>query len=480
MKFSGLKKPALSLAAQYAATISLLVFISMGALTFMMVYNQIEENDRYINDFGRIITRQLAAASVEPLFANRPLELEVLISNFHFDNHISGAGIYRHDGQLLASKGELPPVHDIDFSLPVQSTAIEEQLTSKFTPYSILHISPIEFKGVTAGNVVIVFSTDIMNADFEARLGYILLASLFLVMVVILASIYLGKKLSHPISTLASAAESLQTGKLYEIKERRNDEIGQLINIINMLGADLLQKSQVENTLHRFLNKDVASKVMHQLDPVHMEGEHVHATVLFADIVGFTTISENLEPDQIQRLLNEYFDYLNACARFFFGNIDKFIGDCVMVVFGAPKEDPQHPYHAIACAELMQKLMKKLNERRRAEGLYTIELRVGINSGNMLAGLLGARERMEYTVVGDAVNLASRLCSEAESGEIVIEESLFKAVNPKYPMEVDSLKKIRVRGKKQPVNIYRVSHIQHAMPVATDDLIKDILEHNAY
>lgn len=475
MKLSQIRNHPFSLAFKYAAMISVLIALSMGALTTIMLTNQSEQNERYINDFGQIIVKQLASSAVEPLFAGQIFELEVLINNFSFDEQIISAAIFSHEGKRIVSKGQLPNQDELNFEKNYYRLGNTWRFNYAIEPQIVVHTSPITFKGVTAGYALVVFENDSLNEQFEKQLFIMIIAAIFLFFLVIVASIFLGRRLSKPITNLVSATSAIQSGQLDTIKERRNDEIGLLINAINHMGEDLIQKSQVENMLDRFMSKDVLNKVMHQLDSVQMAGEHVYATVLFADIVGFTSISEKISPEAVQKLLNEYYGYFNACARFYFGTIDKFIGDCVMVVFGAPKEDPKHQYHAIACALLMQELAKRLNERRKEQGLYPIELRIGINSGTMLAGLVGSEHRMEYTVVGDAVNLASRLCSEADGGETIIEQSLYQKVNPDYHLTVNNQKEIRVRGKEEPVSIYSVHNIKHPYPVVMDNLINDIL-----
>jgi adenylate cyclase len=468
-----------SLAFKYATMISILIALSMGSLTYMMIYSQSEQNTRYTNSFGQIITKQLASTAVEPLFADQDFELEVLVNRVGEEEQIVGAAIYSHDGEKIVSYGQLPAPTEINFDKPYYSLGNTWRFDYALEPQLVVHTSPVDFKGVTAGFALVVFSNETLNEQFAKQLKFIIIMAIFLFLVVIGASIFLGKRLSRPITSLVNAASDIQSGKIGSIDDRRNDEIGLLINAINSMGSDLLQKSQVEGLLNKFLTKDVAHKVMHQLDPVHMAGEHVYATVLFADIVGFTSISEKISPEEVQKLLNEYYGYFNNCAKFYFGTVDKFIGDCVMVVFGVPKEDPKHQYNAVSCALLMQEMAKRLNERRKEQGMYPIELRIGINSGKMLAGLVGSEERMEYTVVGDAVNLASRLCSEAEGSETIIEQSLYDTVNPNHALTVNSLREIRVRGKEEPVKIYSVHDIKHPYPVVIDNLISDVLSTNA-
>ena len=121
------------------------------------------------------------------------------------------------------------------------------------------------------------------------------------------------------------------------------------------MAAGLLQKSQVEEVFSRYVSKNVADKVLANLDEVRLGSQHLEATVLFADIVGFTSIAEGLQPSQVSDLLNEYFSYISVACKLYHGTIDKFIGDCAMLIFGLG-DDRLHRYHAVACALLIPKI----------------------------------------------------------------------------------------------------------------------------
>jgi adenylate cyclase len=260
-----------------------------------------------------------------------------------------------------------------------------------------------------------------------------------------------------------------------KVDDRRNDELGKLITAINDMGDGLYKKTQVETLMSQFLAKDVADEVLGHLDTVQIGGERVTATVLFTDIVGFTSMSEQLTPEDVAEFLNEYFSYFTMCANLYFGTVDKFIGDCAMVIFGAPKKDPEHQFHAVECAVLMQKLNRKLNIARLHEGKHAVDLRIGINTGQMLAGVLGTSNRKEYTVVGDSVNLASRLCGEASPGEIIITQETYSSLFAAKKVIAHMHKKIRIRGKADPVETYIIDDVAREHQLIMEGLITDVL-----
>jgi adenylate cyclase len=161
-----------------------------------------------------------------------------------------------------------------------------------------------------------------------------------------------------------------------------------------------------------------------------------------------------MEPEAVYAQLNEYFDVM--CAAIFErgGYVDKFIGDCVMAVFSAPFQTPGDARNAVAAAIEQQRALQRLNARWTAEGKPVLAAGLGINTGDVIMGNLGGTSRMNYTVVGDAVNLAARLYDVARGGEIVISESTYDACG--RDVAVEACEPIQVRGKAQPVRIYRV------------------------
>lgn len=177
-------------------------------------------------------------------------------------------------------------------------------------------------------------------------------------------------------------------------------------------------------------------------------------SVLFCDIVGFTELSEQLELEDLANLLNEFFHYFAVAGNSCHGTVDKFIGDCVMIVFGIPNYDELHGIHALTSAVLMQLVAERINERRAAKGENTIQFRIGINSGIMLEGNLGSHERMQYTVVGDTVNVASRICGLADPGSVLLTGEAASQPGMQEYVKPSSRGMVMVKGRKGPILAY--------------------------
>jgi adenylate cyclase len=341
----------------------------------------------------------------------------------------------------------------------------------------VTFISPVYFNELLAGHALVTFSKDAMAKSLQESKKVIVIITLLMTIVAIFLAFVMSKHLSKPIYNLVDASKAIGGGDFhYRLSERRNDEIGELSLAFNQMAEGLLKKSQVENVFSRYVSSSVAKKIMENLDDVELGGKHVNASVLFADIVGFTSMSENMPPQKIASLLNEYFSYISIISQHYHGHIDKFMGDCAMVVFGVPEHDDDHSFHAVSCALMIQKLVKKLNALRTQHNLLPIHFRIGINTGNMVAGNLGSHDRMDYTVIGDPVNLASRLSSVANGDQIVIMDELYAQPSIKNRVIAKKHETIRVRGLQKPVSTYLVEDIVDEYAQIMDTHINDILK----
>lgn len=232
---------------------------------------------------------------------------------------------------------------------------------------------------------------------------------------------------------------------------------------LNSMGEGLLRKEQVEQVFSRYVSPQVASQAINDLDrmeSLQLGGRHVEASVLFADIVGFTSMSESMEPQKVSELLNLYFSNIAAAVHFCQGHIDKYMGDCAMIVFGVPEEYEQHPFNAIACGWMILQMVDVMNRQRIRNELPAVEFRIGVNSGTMLAGNMGSTDRMEYTVVGDAVNLASRLSHAGEPGQLILTEEMLNHPVMAQRISCSQQGTIKLRGKKDPVTLFAVREIE--------------------
>jgi adenylate cyclase len=450
----------LSLGIKVTAVIAALIVGGMSVLGLTVLSKQNQLQDEQLEALGQALAAQTAAAATEPLFTGDSLSLQLQAEQSIALARIKAVQISSSVGEVLAYAG--------DISALVDSAGSQQHY---------YFVSDVTFRDIAGGRVELLLESNELAKTYEHILRLVLIVGGSLTVAGLFFAILIGRKINQPINMLLDATERIGAGDYNAVVavERRDDEIGQLLHAISDMGQGLYQRDQVESMLAGFVNQDIAKQVVERAAAVNIKGERVEATVLFADIVGFTSMSETLSPEQVAELLNEYFAYFAHCSDLYFGTVDKFIGDCVMVVFGAPKANVDHRFNAAACAFLMQRLTQALNHRRRIQGLPEVLLRIGINSGDMLAGVLGSDKKMEYTVVGDSVNLASRLCNEANSGQIIVTEEFKEMLLDADRVNLNSQKKIKIRGKTLPVQTFEVTDIASEYQLTMNTLIDDLL-----
>ncbi len=219
---------------------------------------------------------------------------------------------------------------------------------------------------------------------------------------------------------------------------------------------DMSQEKRMKTTLYRYMTPSVAERVMALGEDVLMVGERKDVTVLFSDIRGYTTLTEKLEAAQVVSMLNEYFETMVEAVFHCEGTLDKFIGDALMAVFGAPLPLENHAWSAVQSALDMRRRLKIFNADRHLQGQPELRIGIGLSSGEVVSGNIGSQRKMEYTVIGDGVNLSSRLESITKQYgcDIVLSEHTFELCRDK--IWVRELDLIRVKGKLEPVKIYEL------------------------
>jgi len=472
------------IAFKMALAISALMIVGMITLGSAVINNQTHLMRSQIDTFGRTVVTQVAESVKEPLMADDILGMKVLVSGLVLDKNILGVSIISLDGKILAQAGvnQFPETGELGRDHPlIQGSSISShewllQTASKESVNAVSFVAPIHFLDVIAGYTVVTFGSLGLDQALHDSVRAITAATILMIILTIILSFLMGRRLSQPIRSLIDASKAIGEGNLtHRVDDRRNDEIGNLMQSFNDMAEGLLQKSQVENVFSRYVSPNVAKQILEDIDHVELGGEHVTGSVLFADIVGYTQMSEKMDPSEIIDLLNYYFSHISAASKLYNGTIDKFMGDCAMIVFGVTEDDKEHRFHSVACALLIQFIVERLNADRIAANQYPIYFRIGVNSGEMLAGNMGSSERMQYTVVGDSVNLASRLCTFSEPRQIVITSDMFERPDIQNRVKAQPHKTIKLRNRTGPVTTYIVNDVSPVYRDIMDRQIDEIL-----
>jgi adenylate cyclase len=219
-------------------------------------------------------------------------------------------------------------------------------------------------------------------------------------------------------------------------------------------------RKQIKKQFEHYLDPGMVKKLQKDPSLLKLGGEKRDMTFLFCDIRGFTPISEKYKgnPEGLTKLINRFLTRMTDVIIANGGTIDKFMGDCIMAFWNAPIEDPDHEQHAVQAAIDMQDELLKLNVQLAAEGLPTIAIGIGVNTGEALVGNMGSNQRFDYSVIGDAVNLAARLESSSKTlgKTLVVGEDTVKTAKQKYYF--DYIDQITVKGKTEEIKVYTVKH----------------------
>lgn len=456
------------IASKLALVFTLLIATGMMTLGLMVASNQTRLLETQIQRFGTSLAQQAAQAAEEPLLADDDLTLKLTVNNLTKDPTILGAAVYSDEREPVVSAGVTPgrePLARTEVgNIGTRGLTVAwSRETESGTLQLVSFITPIRIRDVTAGFALLTFDRSVLEQAKDETVTTVTMTTAAMLLAGVAASFWLGGVLTRPIHRLMDVSRAIAEGKYdFRFTDRRNDELGVLMQAMNRMSEGLLRKEQVEQVFSRYVSPQVARQVLSDLEDmahVQLGGRHVNASVLFADIVGFTSMSEEMTPEEVSSLLNEYFTQIARAVTFCGGHIDKYMGDCAMIVFGVPEFYEDHAFRATACGWMIMELVDRLNVRRIEQGRRPVHFRIGINSGQMLAGNMGSSDRMDYTVVGDAVNLASRLSHAGDPGEIVVTGEMRELPGMCQRIETEAHGTIRLRGKREPVTTYRVVEV---------------------
>ena len=220
-------------------------------------------------------------------------------------------------------------------------------------------------------------------------------------------------------------------------------------------------KEKVKMAMGKYISQDIMQNVVKNIDDIRLGGRKAVVSVLFADIRGFTSMSEKMTAEEVSMILNEYFSAIEPIITKYNGVINKFIGDAVMAIFGDPIEDELHPMKAVLCANEMLKCVRKLRYKWMDENKPDIEIGIGINTGEVFVGNIGSEKRLEYTVIGDTVNIASRIESynKVYKTKFLIGSTTYEFV--KNRVDVIKIGGVTIRGKQNKMDIYEILRVNN-------------------
>jgi adenylate cyclase len=356
-----------------------------------------------------------------------------------------------HPGEVHKFKGGVPLKID---QLQVQPDMIEHQWGTWLTANAPIKNS--------AGHTVAAVSVDIAAHDVVEKFNTLLITGLISLLASIALAVglalFLSRRIAQPLALVRSTVQAIGRGDFTARTDlKSNDEFGEVAMAINEMAVGLQQRENLKNTLVRFVSSHVAENILQSGEMPELKGERRKITVLFSDVRGFTTLSERFAPEQVVALLNDYFDKMVEAVLANHGTVDKFIGDGLMAIFGAPGDDTFQEEHAIQAALSMREAMKELTERWTN---LDFRIGIGINTGIAVVGNIGSKDRMQYTAVGDTVNLSARIESATKElhTDIAVSEYTYVAARSRFHMR--ELNTIQVKGRTDSVRVYGVDGVR--------------------
>lgn len=288
--------------------------------------------------------------------------------------------------------------------------------------------------------------------NIQKRNGYLLIVFLSLSFIVV----YLfAKSLSTPILKLVDASEEIRKGNYHiNLHATTQDEIGTLTKSFVSMGRGLEEREKLKDSFGRFVNQDIAE--LAAKGKLAIGGQRKYCTIFFSDIRSFTAISEKLQPEEVVEFLNSYMSEMVKCVQETGGTVDKFIGDAIMATWGALRDHKHHAKASVDAALRMREKLIEFNQNRGTVKKPLIKIGCGINTGYVIAGQIGSSDKMEYTVIGDSVNLASRVESlnKETHTDILVTETTYQEIKSEF--DILSMGEIEFKGKSKAQKVYAV------------------------
>ena len=316
----------------------------------------------------------------------------------------------------------------------------------------------------TGTQIVLSIPLEDVIRPFTTILRAIRVIGFAVLLLAIIIAIILSRGFARPVRALVAATSRVARGEYdTHVVVKSKDEMGMLANAFNDMTHGLLLKEKYRGVLDKVVSRDVADEMLK--GEIQLGGETRVVTTLFADVRNFTAMTETLPPHEVIELLNGVMERAEAAVVAEGGVVDKYVGDEIMALFGAPVAGENDALHAIRAAVRIQREMTLMNEQRVPAGKPPITLGVGVNTGTVVAGNMGSQRRLNYTVLGAPVNLAARLCSEADGGQILISESTLERV--REHVHVAPLGARPMKGFSRPVDIFEVVALESEAAVAS-------------
>lgn len=331
-------------------------------------------------------------------------------------------------------------------------------ITDKFGVWMSGFAPIVDEKGDYVATLGVDISATSVNKSLHKIIGYAMAGLAMSLILAYALAYYLAHKMTDALDEVSLCLDQVATGDYNTtISIESDDEFGTLAKSMNHMIRGLKERKALKSSFSRYVSTYVMDQILNDQTLMNLSGERKKITVLFSDIRQFTQISENMTPESVVALLNEYFDVMLKVIFKHQGTVDKFMGDGIMAEFGAPLSDNEQEVHAVRCGLEMLEELKKLNDHFLSQDRPTFNIGIGIHTGYAIMGNIGTETRMEYTAIGDCVNVASRLeqATKTYNFPLLISEDTYNALNNQFPGQF--IGSIPLPGRSREINVYAIT-----------------------
>jgi class 3 adenylate cyclase len=458
MTEAGKKRFRLSLKLKLSLLITLLIVLSV-VLVGDYLLDQAKNSLRgEITKRGSTIAQQLTASAKNPLVTRDELTLSLLVRDALKDPDVAYVIVADEDGKIVAH-GDLNAIgkkYQRPASLTALANTILVQSYNDPAGGEIIDFAvPLDFSNVRVGALYLGFSDRSIRQTIARARGQTLWITGVMIVGGVLGAVVLAILLTRPLLKLAEGTKAVAAGNFDVVLPiASRDEIGDLTESFNDMAKNLKDKEKIKHAFSSYVARQVVDEILKNPDGIMLTGERRDVTVIFCDLRGFTPLAEKLPPEEVVSALNEFYSLMIDTTIRNDGSINKFLGDAVMAIFGAPVHYADHSLRAIKTAVAMQAQVAELSERRVRAGKAPIAIGIGVSAGEAVAGTVGTESQMEYTVIGDRVNLAARLESNAKPGQILISQETYDHVADH--VKARCLGPMSVKGKEEEVTVFEI------------------------
>lgn len=441
--------------------ITFMIWLTILTLSVVMLARQRDRLYAQTMRTGAVSLNYFANDAALPLLEDDTLRLNSLIKDsatvegLVYASIVDRAGVIRAHTDTSRIGSAAPPLPVVEKSL-IEGTTTSETYRGPDGAHLMNLARPVVYSGATLGSANVGISLDFIDSQIRRESLTIIVLSLFIVLLGISIAIMIGVGFARPISQLVLATQEIGKGNFqYRVERVRGDEFGDLASAFNYMSRELWKKLVMTKSFGSYVSPEILEMVMSHPTGDLLGGKRMEVTVVFTDIRGFTAYAETKDPERVVEAINEYFEIATRHIQQRGGYVDKFIGDAVLGVFGVPLPQPDHALRAVQAAVAMQRELLAQDAERNP---LLAKVGIGINSGMAVAGDLGSEVKRQYSVIGDCVNVASRINALASGGKTIISRSTREAAGDL--VEVVALPPARVKGKTEPIEIYEVSGVK--------------------